>query len=59
MLRCTVNYGVPDIDRIMKTGKKLAVPFEASNVPSKRNDFAQPDVAIFLSYMSYYQAGIK
>ena len=43
----------------MKTGKKLVVPYDASNVPSKKNDFAQPDVAIILSYIAYYQSGIK
>lgn len=35
------------------------MPYEASNVASKRNDFAQPDKAIFLTYLSYYNDGIS
>lgn len=58
-LRCTVNYGPPDNERINRTGKNLAVPYEASNIPSKNNDYAQPDVVILLSYFAYYSCGIN
>lgn len=58
-LRCTVNYGCPNEERINKTGRKVAVPYEAANIPSKRNDYSQPDVAILLSYLAYYNTGVS
>lgn len=54
--RCNVNYGIPDNDRKIK--KRLAVPYEAADIPSKKNDYAHPDVAIILSYLSYYNFGL-
>lgn len=58
-LRPQIKYGVPDEERIKRTGKRIAVPYEAANVPSKRNDYAQPDVAIYLTYLSYYNTGLS
>ena len=59
MLRPTVNYGVPSAERVLSTRKRLAVPYEASNIPSKKNDFAQPDVAIMLTYLAYFTTGLE
>ena len=56
-LRCGVNYGVPDEER--KKLKRLAVPYEAADVPSKKNEYSQPDVSIILSYLAYYSQGLK
>ena len=58
ILRCKVNYGVPDRERKVASKKRLAVPYEAADIPSKKNDYAHPDVAIFLSYLSYYNFGL-
>ena len=58
-LRCRVNYGVPDDERVLGTEKRIAVPYQAADIPSKRNDFAHPDVAIFLSYLAYYDNGLS
>ena len=55
-LRCGVNYGIPDADR--KKSKRLAVPYEAADVPSKKNEYSQPDVSIILSYLAYYSEGL-
>ena len=57
LLRCRVNYGVPNEERMKK--KRLAVPYEAADVPSKKNDFAHPDVTILLSLISYYNSGLS
>lgn len=39
--------------------KKLAVPFRAAHTPSERSEFAQPDVALLLSHISYYADGLS
>jgi hypothetical protein len=39
-LRYRVQYGYADSIRIQTT--KLAVPYEASEVPSKKNEFSHP-----------------
>lgn len=57
--RCLIKYGIPDEERVNRNAeqkKRIAIPYEAANVPSKRNDFAQPDVALFLTYMAYYNS---
>lgn len=36
----------------------MSVPYEAADIPSKRNEFAQPDVSIILTFISYYTKGI-
>ena len=51
-LRCGVTYGVPDDDR--KKDKRVAVPYEAADIPSKKNEYSQPDVSIILSFLAYY-----
>ena len=56
VLRNNVNYGIPSIER--KKKKRLAIPYEAADIPSKRNDFAHPEVAILLTYLSYYNFGL-
>ena len=38
--------------------KRLAIPYEASDVPSKKNDFAHPDVVLILSLIAYYNSGL-
>lgn len=55
-MRCKVNYGIPSPQR--KLLKRLSVPYEAADIPSKRNDFAHPEVAIILTYLSYYNFGL-
>lgn len=53
--RWRVNYGV-DPNRDPKT--KLAVPFRAKDDPAPRAEFSHPDVAIFLTCLSYYYSGL-
>jgi hypothetical protein len=38
--------------------KKLAVPFRAADTPSERSEFAQPDIALLLTTLSYYHTGL-
>ncbi len=35
--------------------KRLAVPYRAADTPADRSEYAQPDVAILLTHISYYQ----
>jgi hypothetical protein len=51
-----VQYGYADEIRIKKM--KLAVPYEASEVPSKKNEFSHPEVTIYLTFLTYYYEGI-
>ena len=37
----------------------MAVPFRAAHTPSERSEFAQPDVAILLTQLSYYYDGLS
>lgn len=53
--RWRVNYGV-DQNRDPKT--RLAVPFRAKDDPAPRAEFSHPDVAIFLTCLSYYYSGL-
>ena len=55
-MRCGVTYGVPDEER--KKEKRVAVPYEAADVPSKKNEYSQPDVSILLSFLAYYNEGL-
>jgi hypothetical protein len=51
--RFRVEYGLkPD------ALKRMAVPYDASDAPSKRSEYAQPDCAIVLTYLSYYYDGL-
>jgi hypothetical protein len=56
-LRCNVEFGVPDAERSKL--KRVAVPYEAAGIPSKKNEYAQPDVSIILSYLSYFSSGLS
>ena len=53
--RWRVNYGI-DLNRDPKT--RLAVPFRAKDDPAPRAEFSHPDVAIFLTCLSYYYSGL-
>lgn len=37
----------------------MAVPFEACDLPSLRNEFKHPDTAICLTILAYYQTGLS
>ena len=37
----------------------MAVPFRAARTPSERSEFAQPDVALLLTTLSYYEDGLS
>ncbi|KAF5344605.1 hypothetical protein D9758_013897 [Tetrapyrgos nigripes] len=50
--RWRVDYGL-DQRRTL-----LAVPYRAKDVPSLRAEFGHPDVAICLTYLSYYYGGL-
>ncbi|GAX73071.1 hypothetical protein CEUSTIGMA_g524.t1 [Chlamydomonas eustigma] len=50
-----VDYGV---NRSPHALKQLAVPFRAADTPSERSEFAQPDVALLLTTLSYYHTGL-
>ena len=39
--------------------KCIAIPFRGDDVPAPRSEFAQPDVAVSLSYLSYYSDGLS
>ncbi len=51
--RYRVNYG---LDSSRK--KRLAVPYLAADQPSKRSEFAHPDVGIVKTCLSYYYEGL-
>ncbi|KAJ3085954.1 hypothetical protein HK102_013653 [Quaeritorhiza haematococci] len=52
--RWRVNYGVSP------TGHRLmAVPFRAKDVAAESTEFGHPDVAIILTYLSYYYSGLS
>ncbi|KAI5993335.1 hypothetical protein EDD15DRAFT_2439801 [Pisolithus albus] len=50
--RWRVGYGLAP-SRTM-----LAVPYRAKDVPAPRAEFGHPDVAILLTYLSYYYGGL-
>ena len=53
-MRCGVDYGVPN--SLHK--KRIAVPYEAADIPSKTSEYQQPDVSTILSYLAYYTKGL-
>ena len=53
-LRVGVDFGAPG----EKHHKKVAVPYEAADVPSIRSEYAHPDLAIFVSYIAYFEKGL-
>lgn len=50
--RHRVDYGLRD------GAKRLAVPFRAADVPAERAEFAHPDIALLLTTIAYYYAGL-
>lgn len=52
-LRHSVDYGVVPNHRTL-----MAIPFQAANLPKLRSEFAQPDIAIILTVLSYYNTGL-
>ncbi len=42
-----------------KNIKRLGVPYEAADVPSSRSEYSHPEVANILSFISYYNKGLK
>jgi hypothetical protein len=51
--RFRVDYGIKTDAK-----KRMAVPYRASDTPSERSEFSQPDCAIMLTYLSYYYDGL-
>ena len=51
--RYRVDYGFDD-QRV----KRLAVPFLAADMPSRKAEFSHPDVGIFLTVLSFYNQGL-
>ena len=41
--------------RLPGARKRMAVPYRAANTPAERSEFAQPDVALLLTHLSYYR----
>ncbi len=37
----------------------MGVPYRAAHTPSERSEFAQPDVALLLTNLSYYYDGLS
>ncbi len=35
------------------------MPFRAARIPSERNEYGQPDVAIILTHLAYYHDGLS
>jgi hypothetical protein len=54
-LRNGVDYGCPG----KENPKKMGVPYEAADVPSKRSEYSHPEVATILSYLSYFNKGLN
>ncbi|GIL75394.1 hypothetical protein Vretifemale_5196 [Volvox reticuliferus] len=54
--RHCVDFG---INRTVNARKRIAVPYRAAHTPSERSEFAQPDVALLLTNLSYYYDGLS
>ncbi|GLC35571.1 thioredoxin-disulfide reductase [Pleodorina starrii] len=54
--RHRVDFGV---NRNAGARKRMAVPYRAAHTPSERSEFAQPDVALLLTNLSYYYDGLS
>lgn len=54
--RWLVNYG---LDRSRSDGCLAAVPYRAKSVPSQSSVFAQPEMMIILTTLSYYYTGLQ
>ncbi|KDQ10207.1 hypothetical protein BOTBODRAFT_36481 [Botryobasidium botryosum FD-172 SS1] len=55
--RWRVNFGLLQGEDTLKR-TRLAVPYVAKDIPSQRADFGHPDVALVLTYLSYYYQGL-
>ena len=53
--RHRVDYG---IDERRGITRRTAVPYRGSNTPSDRAEYAQPDILILLTLLSYYHDGL-
>jgi hypothetical protein len=53
--RHRVDYGV---DMRRGDGQRVAVPYRASETPADRSEFAQPDIQIMFTLLSYYHQGL-
>eukprot|EP00925_Amoebophrya_sp_RCC4383_P013688 GSA25T00011908001.1 len=53
--RHRVNYGAHPT----RAGCRMAVPYTAKDVAAPRTEFQQPDLAIALTFMTYYQDGLS
>ncbi|TMW55348.1 hypothetical protein Poli38472_013239 [Pythium oligandrum] len=54
--RNRVDYGLPIPG---SRPKLMAIPFTAADLPAERSEFCQPDVAIGLTLLAYYHAGLR
>jgi hypothetical protein len=54
--RHRVDYG---ISRSHAKGKRIAVPYRASDTPSERSEFSQPDLTLSYTTLSYYYDGLS
>ena len=52
--RYRVEYGLSP-----SLGKRMAIPYEASDTPKLRSEFCHPDMAIIYTFLSYFQDGIE
>ena len=57
-LKLTLRLLCPIKTRLPSARKRLAVPFRAADTPSERSEYAQPDVALLLTYLSYFYDGL-
>ncbi|KAG9566451.1 hypothetical protein KCU71_g4050, partial [Aureobasidium melanogenum] len=51
--RWLVEYGL-DLERCL-----MAVPYRAKGIPTQNSEFGHPDVAVFLTCLSYYYTGLS
>ncbi|CAM9398643.1 unnamed protein product, partial [Choristocarpus tenellus] len=54
--RARVEYGVATT---AGAKKRLAIPFRATNTPALRSEWKHPDVAVTLTFLSYYYDGLS
>jgi hypothetical protein len=52
-LRANVNYGIDT-----RRKKRLAVPYQAADMPSERSEFGHPDLSLILTMLAYYHIGL-
>ena len=55
LMRHEVDYGI----HRSKGKKRLSVPFRAAQTPDPKSEFAQPDVSLLLTHLSYYKDGLS